>query len=115
MRLANFLNEREDLPIVAHNVNYDLGKVLLPAFRNVGNMKGLPKKERWRCTKELADRKTKCVIKTLDEVLEHCGFSRREEDAAHDAVEDALNAARIYMHLIKQPDPYKSHLGFFFD
>ena len=36
-RLTNFLNEHEELPIVAHNAAYDRDDVLLPAFKRVGN------------------------------------------------------------------------------
>jgi DNA polymerase III epsilon subunit-like protein len=52
---------------------------------------------------DLADRVPECEIKTLDEVLEHCGFARREEDVPHDAIEDAQLVAKIYMVLIKKP------------
>ena len=60
----------------------------------------------------LADRMPKCENKSLDDVLEHCGFERREEDEPHDAIEDAKLAAKLYMFLIRQPEPYKSHLDF---
>ena len=97
---------------MAHGKKHDYNKVLRPAFQRVDNFKVLPKPERWRCTIDLADRLPKCEIKLLDEVLEHCGFERREEDALHDALDDAQLAAKVYMYLIKQPEPYKSHLGF---
>ena len=34
--LLNFLNERKDLPIVAHYVKYDRDDVLKPAFERLG-------------------------------------------------------------------------------
>ena len=49
-KLAYFLSEYPDLPIVAHNADYDFGDVLSKAFKNVGNFDKLPKASRWRCT-----------------------------------------------------------------
>ena len=83
--LANFLNGRKDFPIVVHNEYYDHWKVLKPAFDRVGNSKGLPKKERWRCTKKLAKQKLTQDAYFLDAVLESCGMEPRDGDECHDA------------------------------
>ena len=41
-QLINFLNGMPDLPIVAHNVQYDFNEVLVPAFKKVRNLDRLP-------------------------------------------------------------------------
>ena len=56
-KLVAFLSKFPDLPIVAHNEAYDHWRVLAPAFERVGNLRALPKKDRWRCTLKLAKRK----------------------------------------------------------
>lgn len=99
-RLANYLNQHPDLPIVAHNVAYDRDKVLKSAFARVENLDGLPKAGRWRCTMELSERLPNSYIKNLDAVLQDCGFDSRDWDSIHDAVIDAQCCAKIYMHLI---------------
>ena len=111
-KLVNFLNEHKDLPIVAHNESYDHWKVLKPAFEKVGKLEALPKTDRWRCTQKLAQQKLVQDAYFLDAVLESCGYDARDEDEPHEAGTDALLAARVYMHLVQIPEPYKSHLGF---
>ena len=53
--LINFLNEHPDLPIVAHNVEYDRDTVLKKAFDRVDNVNSLPPAERWRCTLKMSE------------------------------------------------------------
>ena len=53
--LVNFLNQKKDLPIVAHNVKYDRDQVLTPAFKRVKTEGFLPPEGRWKCTFEMTD------------------------------------------------------------
>ena len=82
------------------------------AFERVGCLDKFPMEDRWRCTLELSDRLPGLHTHFLDDVLEECGFDRRDEDADHDAYNDAKLAAKCYMHMVKLPEPYKSKLGF---
>ena len=78
--IMNYLNIMKDLPIVAHNVEYDRDKVLKPAFKKVGNLDAMPPDSRWRCTLELANKIPGLNMVTLDDALEHFGFERRDVD-----------------------------------
>ena len=111
-QLVNFLNDHEDLPIVAHNVEYDRDKVLKKAFSKVNSPSILPPDDRWLCTFEMADVMLDLDSKTLDDLLEHFGFERREEDAHHEAIQDCELTAKKYMELMKTKKPKVSSLGF---
>ena len=111
-KLANFLTEYPDLPIVAHNADYDFGDVLSKAFKNVGTFDKIPKATRWRCTLNLARNKLKLSSYGLDEVLKGCGIKAREANKPHEAEEDAECAAKVYMHMKALPDLKKTELGF---
>ena len=110
--LANFLNLRPDYPIVVYGKKHDYGKVMKPAFERVGNLAKLPPEERWRDALDMAQRIPDLISYSLDEVLEQCGYERRDEDLNHDAVHDAWLCAQVYMKLIKMPDPKNPELGF---
>ena len=88
---------------MAHNAKYDRDDVLKEAFLQVGvTMIG---DERWKCTMEMAGdhpRVPSYMSRGLDELLEHFGHKRREEDAKHDALNDCRLAAKIYMELCKK-------------
>ena len=45
--LTDFLDKERDLPIVAHNAEYDRDDVLKPAYRKLGLLDTLPDEERW--------------------------------------------------------------------
>ena len=49
---------------------------------------------------------------TLDDVLEHFGYERRDPDAHHDAMRDCELTAKIYMDLMKLPARKTANLGF---
>ena len=72
--LVNFLNTYKDLPIVAHNVDYDRDKVLKPAFAMVDNSSKLPSDERWGCTWKMAQDLYHDKNYSLDDVLVHFGY-----------------------------------------
>ena len=48
--LMNYFDINKDFPIIAHNVEYDRDKVLIPAFKKVDNLARLPPNDRWKCT-----------------------------------------------------------------
>jgi len=102
-----------DLPIVAHNVQYDFNEVLVPAFKKVRNLDRLPKLQRWRCTYKLSYCLPNILSKSLDNVLEELGYKRRSNCNYHDADSDALHCGKVYMSLILLQEPNKSHLGFY--
>lgn len=52
-------------------------------------MDNFPEESRWRCTLDLAERLPRLQTHFLDDVLSECGIGRREEDALHDAYNDA--------------------------
>ena len=110
--LKNFLNTHPDLPIVTHNVKYDRDKVLRPAFEKLEAVHLLPPEKRWRCTYELSERCQGLLVRTLDSVLEHFGFEPRDEEEKHDAIRDCELTAKIYMELMKLPEPKRAELGF---
>ena len=110
--LLNFLNEKKDLPIVAHFAKYDRDQVLLPTFKRLGMEKMMPPVERWRCTFEEAERVPDVKIRDLDTLLEHFGFEARDEDVLHNAVLDCQLTAKVYMELMKLPPRKVSELGF---
>ena len=110
--IMNYLNIMKDLPIVAHNVEHDRDKVLMPAFKKVGNLDALPPDSRWRCTQEMANRIPFLNMVTLDDALEHFGHERRDVDKHHDALEDARLAAKVYMSIMAMPEMKKGKLGF---
>ena len=105
--LAAFLNERKDLPIVAHSAKYDRDEVLGPAYDRVGNIKNLPDSSRWRCTFELSYRLPKSNARNLDEVLEALGMNPRKDDEPHNAIHDAMLCGEVYKKLIKLQNPSK--------
>ena len=78
--------------------------MLASAFERVGNVKALPKQNRWRCTQKLAKQKLDILLYSLDGVLEGCGFEPREDGAYHNALIDAQHAGKVYMHLVKLED-----------
>lgn len=100
----NFLNEK-NLPIVAHNVEYNRDDVLKPAFERLGIKSRMPKDDRWRCTFMMAERDPKIKVRSLDAILKHYRFKPRKNLDAHDAVEDCQLTAKIYMKLIALPPP----------
>ena len=53
-RLADFLDQNSDYPIVSHFVNYDFKDVLRPAYLRVCNQDRLPKADRWVCNWNLS-------------------------------------------------------------
>ena len=110
--LTHFLTEQPDLPIVSHSVDKLYNYVLKPAYERVGNLAGIPRSERWRCTMKLAPRLPRLKTFVLDDVLEECDFERRDEDAHQDAMTDAECAAKVYMHMIKLPEATTMQLGF---
>ena len=110
--LLNFLNEKKDLPIVAHFAKYDRDQVLVPTFQRLGIEKMMSPLERWRCTFELAERVPEVKIRDLDTLLEHFGFEARDEDVLHSAVRDCQLTAKVYMKLMKQPPLKVTELGF---
>ena len=113
--LANFLELRPGLPIVAHGMKYDRDKVLKPAFKRVENQERFPEWSRWKNTQDLMYKLPDRYTFSLDEALDLCGLEPRDEDAMHDAVADAKHAGLFYMKLIKMPEPYKSKLGFWYE
>ena len=111
----NFLNEKKDLPIVAHHVKYDRDDVLKPAFDRLGIKSRMPKDDRWRCTFMMTAREPKIKKRSLDAILEHYRFKSRANTDAHDAVEDCQLTAKVYMKLVQLPPPKTSQLGFEFN
>ena len=107
-----FLNKRKELPIVSFNVGYDLDKVLKPAFKGLGYISMETSSVRWRCAQELCKRTKNWKMWNLDDALEYFGYARREEDADHDALEDARLAAKVYMEAIKLTPLKDSMMGF---
>ena len=110
--LANFLDRHKDFPIVAHNVQYDLNKVLVPAFKSVKGESYLPIYWRWQCTQNMSSIYKNWNAWNLDDVLENCGFERRKEDAHHEALDDCRYAAKVYMKLKTMAKPIESQFGF---
>lgn len=106
--LANFLNMEKDLPIVAHNAEYDRDDVLRPTFEKVSNIDGFPTVDRWVCTIELAKKRTDLVPPTtpkgLDSLLSHFGLEPRDTDTNHDAHIDCVKTAQLYMKLSKESE-----------
>lgn len=105
--MVAFLNERKDLPIVAHSAKYDRDEVLGPAFDRVENIRNLPDSSRWRCTYSLSFRLPKVGARNLDEVLVALGMEARKEDAPHNAIQDAMLCGEVYKKLIKLQNPSK--------
>ena len=101
--LAEFLNREPNLPIVAHNVRYDRDSVLKPAFEKVGDLKNMPRDTRWVCTIKLADSRYDLVPsrinRGLDSLLEYLKLERREPGKAHEAMDDCIKTAHLYMKL----------------
>ena len=111
-KLATFLNEYSDLPIVAFNAKYDRDDVLGSAFDKVGNILNLPDKGRWRCTYKLSYRIPNLETRHLDDVLRSLEIEPRKGGEYHDAITDATLSGFAYMKLIKMPDLDKPKLGF---
>ena len=97
--LLHFLNEHSDLPIVAHGVRHDRDRVLKPAFEKVDNLGQLPMRSRWRCTVAMSKQLPGLCFSHLNEVLEYCGFDRRDEEY-HCALKDCRLAAKVYMAMM---------------
>ena len=91
-RLSNFLNEEKDLPIIAHNAEYDRDDVLEPALNKLLINKSMLQHERWECTIDLAKRRTDLVPsyikKGLDSLLSYFHLGARDPKAPHDALID---------------------------
>ena len=49
---------------------------------------------------------------SLDDVLVHFGYKRRDANAPHEAIKDCELTAKIYMDLMKLPERKTSDLGF---
>ena len=113
--LLNFLNDKKELPIVAHHVKYDRDDVLKPAFDRLGIKNKLPKDDRWRCTFLMSERDPKIKQRSLDAILKHYRFKPRANKDHHDAVEDCQLTAKVYMKLVKLPELKVSKLGFEFN
>ena len=111
-KLTTFLNKHRDLPIVAHNIKYDRDQVLGPAYLKVKNFEGMPDHKRWKCTYQMSFRVEKMTHRTLDDCLEHFEFEPRDTDAVHDAMNDCILTAKVYMELAKIPEEKKWTLGF---
>ena len=111
-RIVNFLNEDKDLPIVAHNVWYDLDKALMKTFKRVNMQHILPPKERWRCTMKMSQKLPGKPLALLDDILEYFNYDRRDLSKFHDAMTDAGLTAQVYMKMMTAPPPSVSHLGF---
>ena len=109
--LVKFLNVCKDLPIVAHNVDYDRDQVLKPAFNKICNKK-LPLDNRWVCTKKMSYELTDLKGHSLDDVLEYFDFESRCPKTKHDSVTDCHYAAKIYMKMMEKPNEKKEQLGF---
>ena len=79
--LVRFLNKESSLPIVCHNMSFDRDDVLRPVFKKLNNPKGLPTKDRWVCTYELAKQRRDIipfkVKKSLDSLLAFFGLEGR--------------------------------------
>ena len=69
--LINFLNEHPDLPIVAHNAEYDRDTVLKGAFDRVDNANSLPPADRWRCTLKMSEDLPDLSSRSLDDLLKY--------------------------------------------
>ena len=112
MGLMRFLNQRKQLPITSFNVRYDRDKVLMPAFKglDLGEMNAAY--DRWRCAQELCKRTKNWRLWSLDDALEHFGYRRREEDAFHDALDDARLTAKVYMQAVRLHPLKDCDLGF---
>ena len=109
----NFLNVHIDLPIVAHNVKHDRDQCLKPAFKKVDNLKNLAEDKRWMCTFEMSYKVPYLTHRTLDDVLEHFNYERRNVEEHHSAMNDCRLTAKVYMKLVEVPDPKKNPtLGF---
>ena len=52
------------------------------------------------------------VHRTLDGCLEHFEYEPRDTDAVHDAMNDCILTAKVYMELAKIPEKKKWTLGF---
>ena len=112
-RLMNFLNEHKDLPIVAHYAKHDREQCLKPAFKKVGNNKLLAEDKRWMCTYEMSFKVPCLPLRTLDDVLEHFNYERRNVEELHSAINDCRLTAKIFMKLVEVPDLKKNPtLGF---
>ena len=83
-----------------------------PAYLKVKNFEGMADHKRWKCTLKMSYRVEKMVHRTLDDCLEHFGYEPRDTDAVHDAMNDCILAANVYMELAKIPEEKKWTLGF---
>ena len=109
--MVNFLNVKEDLPIVAHVARFDRDDVLAKAFEDLKMYDKMPKKERWRCTFEYSDRVPEVETRSLDELCKHFGIKGRADEDTHDAVEDCELTAQVYMKLMLIPPLKMATLG----
>ena len=102
-RLGNFLRERKDLPIIAHNVKYDIDQVLKPALKKLSLNESWLQENRWECTIKLADSRTDLVPREIDKdlnsLLKHFNLEYRDPKANHDAYIDCQKTAQLYMKL----------------
>lgn len=107
-----FLNKHHQMPIVAFFAGYDRDKVLKPAYDKLHNNEMAMLDDRWICAQERCKRTGNWKVMSLDDALEHFGFERRDEDAAHDALVDARLAAVVYMEASQLTPLKRCPLGF---
>ena len=102
-RLKNFLNKEKTFPIIAHFAKYDRDDVLKPAFNRV-DVTPIDDK-RWKCTRDMANKHPgvpQDMPRGLDDLLEHFGFNRRDEEEKHNALDDCRMDAKVYLELCKK-------------
>ena len=102
--ISNFLLTHPEYPIVSHNMNEDRDDVLGPAFKKVGNIKGSPQKERWRCTRHLSLRIPELSERDMTSILKALGFKGGNTRAQTISLNEALNCGDAYMKMMKLPD-----------